>query len=293
MGRRLELSVIMPLHNAAGVVVHQLAGLAGQTYRGGWELVVADNGSTDDGAAVVGRWRDRIPDLRVVEASARRGAAAARNLGAAAARGDALVFCDADDVVAPGWLEAFAGALGRHDFVAGACEHEALNPGGTADWHARSFEAGTPLTMGFLPYASSANMAVSRAAFLQAGGFDEGFARLGAAGEDIDLSWRLQLGGHGLHFEPGALVHYRHRHDLRGVWRQNLRYGMADVLLYKRFHGHGVHPRPLGQALHGYRSLLLRAPTLVHRPSRGIWLRDAGHRWGRVRGSIREGVAFL
>ena len=287
------LTVVMPLHDGAATVGRQLDALAGQDCRHPWELVVADNGSGDGGPDLVGRWRDRIPGLRVVDASARRGAAAARNLGAAAARGDALAFCDADDVVAPGWLEALAGALERHELVAGACDHLALNAAGRADWHARSFETAAPVAMGFLPYATSANMAISRDAFTAAGGFDEGFARLGAAGEDIDLSWRLQLGGRELCFEPAALVYYRHRRDLRGVWRQNATYGMADVLLYKRFRAHGVRPRPLARALRGYAGLALRAPALASRGSRGVWLRDAGHRWGRLRGSVRERVAFL
>jgi glycosyltransferase involved in cell wall biosynthesis len=287
------ISVVMPVFNAARVVGEQLDALAGQAYAGAWELVVADNGSTDGTAALVERWRGRIPNLRVVDASARQGAAAARNLGARAAAGHGLAFCDADDVVAPGWLAALAKALEDHEFVAGACDHEALNPGPAADWHARSFESELPVTMGFLPYATSANMAVSRAAFCAVGGFDEGFSRVGAAGEDIDLSWRLQLGGYRLHFEPGALAYYRHRHDLGQVWRQNLRYGMADVLLYKRYRAHGVRPRPWRQALGGLRGLLLRAPGLARRGSRGRWLRDAGHRLGRLCGSVQERTCFL
>jgi GT2 family glycosyltransferase len=287
------ISVVMPVYNAARVVAEQLDALAEQTYGGAWELVVADNGSTDGTAALVERWRGRIPNLQMIDASARKGAAAARNLGVRAAGGDALAFCDADDVVAPGWLAALANALQDYEFVAGSCDHEALNPGPTASWHARSFETELPVTMGFLPYATSANMAVSRAAFGEVGGFDEGFARVGAAGEDVDLSWRLQLGGHRLHFEPGALVYYRHRHDPRQVWRQNLQYGMADVLLYKRYRSHGVRPRPWRTALGGFRGLLLRAPALARRGPRGRWLRDAGHRLGRLRGSVQERTCFL
>ena len=287
------ISVVLPLYNGAGVVGEQLAALAGQDYPGAWEVVVADNGSTDGGAAVVVRWRYRIPNLQVIDSSARRGAAAARNVGARAAAGDGLVFCDADDVVAPGWLAALARALEGHDFVAGACDHEALNPGPVANWHARSFETGLPVGMNFLPYATSANMAVSRAAFFEVGGFDEDFNGLGAAGEDIDLSWRLQLAGHRLHFEPGALIYYRHRHDLRGVWRQNFHYGTADVLLYKRYRAHGLQPRPMRQVIRGFRGLLVGAPALARRGSRGRWLRDAGHRLGRVRGSVQERMLFL
>jgi GT2 family glycosyltransferase len=147
--------------------------------------------------------------------------------------------------------------------------------------------------MGFLPYASSANMAVSAAAFRVAGGFDEGFADLGAAGEDVDLSWRLQLAGYGLHFESAALVRYRHRRQLGDIWRQNVSYGMADVLLYRRYRDHGLRPRTLRHTLGSYRGLVLRVPDLSRRASRGVWLRDAGHRWGRACGSLQQRVAFL
>ena len=63
-----SVSVVMPTRNVAETVGGQLAALAAQTYTGDWELVVADNGSTDDTAPVLHRWADRIPHLRVVDA---------------------------------------------------------------------------------------------------------------------------------------------------------------------------------------------------------------------------------
>ncbi|MET8542306.1 glycosyltransferase family A protein [Kitasatospora sp. NPDC004799] len=66
---------------------------------GPWEVVV-DNRSSDDTVATALRWADRLPDLRVVAAPTRAGINHARNAGATAARGDVLVFCDADDTLA-------------------------------------------------------------------------------------------------------------------------------------------------------------------------------------------------
>jgi len=94
------ISVVLPLYNAARVVGGQLDALAGQAYSGAWELIVADNGSTDGSPAIVERWRDRIPSMRVIDASIRRGAAAARNLGAVAGQRRSDQRSDHDGAVA-------------------------------------------------------------------------------------------------------------------------------------------------------------------------------------------------
>ena len=70
-----------------------------------WEVVVADNGSDDGTRACVQRWSERHPRIHLVDASARRGAAAARNIGVRSARGRLLAFCDADDVEAAGGID--------------------------------------------------------------------------------------------------------------------------------------------------------------------------------------------
>src|SRR5437763_2955065 len=82
------VSVIVPVLNEERYLGAQLAALAAQTYTGAWELVIVDNGCTDRSFEVVERWRARLPDLVVVDASARRGLNWARNAGVSVARGD-------------------------------------------------------------------------------------------------------------------------------------------------------------------------------------------------------------
>src|SRR3954451_7038513 len=81
----VDLSVIIPCYNSAATLAAQLSALAGQKTTYCWEVVVADNGSTDNTRAAATVFGDRIPHLHVVDASARRGAAHARNTGAHAA----------------------------------------------------------------------------------------------------------------------------------------------------------------------------------------------------------------
>src|SRR3990172_11101424 len=104
----MKLSVIIACLNGARTIAAQLEALAGQQWSHPWEVVIADNGWSDDWLDIVRSYQDRIPNIRIVDASDRRGQPHALNVGAAAAKGEALAFCDADDEGAPGW----GGAMG-------------------------------------------------------------------------------------------------------------------------------------------------------------------------------------
>ena len=81
----------------------QLKALCHQQWRGGWEVIVADNGSTDGTQDVLARFHGPLPGLRLIDPSARRGAVHARNVAVKEASGAGLAFCDADDEVGIGW----------------------------------------------------------------------------------------------------------------------------------------------------------------------------------------------
>src|SRR5436190_10421104 len=121
------VSVVIPVRNAARLLADQLYALAAQDYDGHWEVVVADNGSSDGSAAVARRLARRLPSLRVVDASGRRGVGPARNAGAAAAGGDLLAFCDADNVADRGWLGEIVRAATSADLVVGATIVDRVN----------------------------------------------------------------------------------------------------------------------------------------------------------------------
>jgi glycosyltransferase involved in cell wall biosynthesis len=282
---RLPLSVVIPCFNAAATLGGQLAALAAQRWPGEWEVIVADNGSTDGSVAVAASFRDRLPRLTVAAASGHLGPGHSRNVGARVARGEALLFCDADDEVAPGWLAAMAQALGEHDFVACRYEVAKLNPPWVAAARPHPQETGlNPYTYPpFLPHAGGGGLGVRRRLHEVVGGFDEDLPAL----EDTDYCWRLQLAGTPLHYVPDAVVHIRYRPDLAGNFRQLLSFGEHNVLIYRRYRSRGMPRLGPGPGLLRWGKLLLTAPRLATRPGRAAWLSQLGWRLGRLRGCLR------
>ena len=226
----LDVSVIVPAFNAQETLGEQLAALARQQVAFDWEILVCDNGSRDGTSDVVRVWGQDLPNLVLVDASARRGPSAARNIGAERARGKALLFCDADDVVDENWLPAMYSALQRAHFVAGARRYTLLNrkTDGPADWTEPLF---TKDFLPQLPAGSGSNLGVDAELFEQVGGFDETMR----TAEDIDLCWRIQLAGHALVAAPGAVIQMRRRTGLRAVFRQSYSYGAGDKMLLHKY----------------------------------------------------------
>lgn len=93
----MKLSVVIACYNGADLIAHQLRALANQAYSGPWEVIVSDNGSTDDSPRIVREFAETMDNLRLVDASDRRSRAHARNVGVAAASGEAVLFLDQDD----------------------------------------------------------------------------------------------------------------------------------------------------------------------------------------------------
>jgi glycosyltransferase involved in cell wall biosynthesis len=284
------VSVVIPAYNAAGYLGEQLDALAAQAYGGAWEVVVADNGSTDGTAAVAVEPREAL-HVWVADASAKKGANAARNAGARAAKGDLLVFCDGDDVAEPGWLAALVEAAATADGVGGRLDDTTLNPPIVREWRESLQSDQLPTSWDFLPYAMAANCAVWRAAFDQLGGFDEAF-RYGS--DDVDFFWRLQLAGFHLGFAPTAVVQYRYRGSLRDLAKQHYAYGKSEPQRYRKFRSEGAAARPAATVARELANLVAVAPKMLRSPrERGAWVRMASLRAGRIVGSVRWGAVYL
>jgi len=181
------ISVVIPSYNAARWLASSLDSILAQTLPAG-EVIVVDDGSTDDTAAILATYRDRVHVVR----GAHGGLAAARNLALAAARGDWIAFHDADDIALPDRLSV----LHEHLQACGALDG-VFADGARIDDAARvtprplaARASGRPLTAadlfaGFPVYFQGA--LIARDAFAAAGAFDPGFP----VHPDHDYAFRL------------------------------------------------------------------------------------------------------
>jgi glycosyltransferase involved in cell wall biosynthesis len=280
------VSVVVPARNAVGTLAEQLAALRQQDYAGAWDVVVADNGSTDGTADLARRWAATLP-LRVVDASAQRGASFARNRGWRSASGDLIAFCDADDVVAPHWLGGLVDAARRADLVGGPYEFRRLNAAaGGSWWNGESL----PVGLHFLPFIVGGNFAVWTDVLAALGGFNEAYARQ----EDVELSWRAQCASLRLGFASDAVVHCRYRRGLLSVARQGYHDGFTEPHLYRDFRAAGMPPATAWRFPRLVGKLVMAAPgSLTSRTRRALWIRNACLQLGRLAGSVRYRVLYL
>lgn len=270
-----RLSVIIPVYNGEGTLGDQLRALRRQPSSFAWEVLVCDNGSTDGTLDLVRNWQADWPELRTIDASARRGPSFARNSGARAAAAPFLAFCDADDVVGDGWVVSMHAALTDHPFVAGSLDGKRLNAGHKASL---SWSTDGSFTKPFLPWlagAPSGNMGIRKSVFDQVGGFEESLP----TNEDTDLSWRVQLAGYELRHHPEIVLHVRRRDGLRPVFRQAYSYGAGDRQLRRRYAqvidayqaasapGAPGQPEPATHDLTGLLSRVLNKARRVRRPA--------------------------
>ena len=281
---RFAATVVLPARNAADVVEQQLQALAAQELRERWEVILVDDASTDGTASVLERWASRRRDARLLRTSP-LGTAGARNLGVEHARSDRLVFCDADDVVWPGWLAAHVAALEVDELVAGAFDHRRFRPSGERLDGARVVPPGTTE---WLPFADTANASVRRGTFEGVGGFDAGLT----VGSDKDFSWRVQVAGTTLRFEPSAVVSKRPRADLRGTFRQFYRYGRGNPVIFGKLRSSGM-PRtdPRYIALRYW--WLATSWRRMDEAQRLVWTQTLALHLGRAVGSARTRTLYL
>ena len=180
------------------------------------ELILVDNGSTDGSLDLM---RGLFPRVRLIALPSNLGFTGGNNAGVEAASGEILVFFNNDMRIDPGAIPALVAALDdRHSCAAARVlswngrRIDFLR--GTTSFEARGFQEhyGEPRerwldydTTTFSPNGGA--FAVTRAAYIRSGGFDERFF---AYYDDVDLGWRLRLTGFDVRVVPDAIVYHRH-----------------------------------------------------------------------------------
>ena len=248
----MDVTVVIPCYNGAATLAAQLDAVLAQETSASFDVLVADNGSTDGSADVAER---RLGPAGVVDAGDVRGINHARNRGCAAATAPLVVFCDSDDRVHPGWIEAYWVAFNRGARLMGGPLRRV-----SADGREVVLQDHFNDSLGFLPWPMGANFAVAREVLDQCGPFDESYR---GGGDETELAWRAQLAGHELVLVPGAVVDYTMREPGRDVLRQNVGFGRSHVRLYSAFAARGM-PRQPTRLPRSFLRLLVRA---LRRPS--------------------------
>jgi O-antigen biosynthesis protein len=232
-----------------------------------FEVIVVDDGSTDATAALA-----RSYGFHVISTE-NRGLASARNTGLAAATGDIVAYLDDDARPDPHWLTFLATSFlsTSHVGVGGPnVEHPSDGPIANCVTHAPGGPVHVLLSDREAEHLPGCNSAFRRTSLEAVGGFDPQFR---AAGDDVDLCWRLQDRGWTLGFSPGAVVWHRRRSSVRTYWRQQVGYGKAEALLERKWpekYNAGGHLTWRGR-LYGDGALITRLLRRRARIYHGTW----------------------
>jgi GT2 family glycosyltransferase len=226
---RPRVSVVVCTFNGGRTLRTTLEGIERLEYPE-LEVIVVDDGSTDDTAEIAAAF----DGVRLIT-TPNGGLASARNVGAAAATGEIVAYVDADAWPDPHWLHYIADTFDRTGSAAvggpniapsgasAVAESVARSPGGPVHVLVSDTEA---------EHIPGCNFSIRKDVLEDLGGFDPQFR---AAGDDVDLCWRLQEAGHRISFNPAAMVWHHRRSSVRAYWRQQRGYGRAEALLERKW----------------------------------------------------------
>jgi GT2 family glycosyltransferase len=281
-GADRAVAVIVPHYDDVERLDRCLAALTADPEAAGAEIVVADNG-TDP--AALAPLRAARPGVRFVVEPV-RGAAAARNRGAAETAAPRLFFLDSDCVPAPGWLAAGRAALDRADLVGGAVTvfDETPPPRSGAEAFETVFAFDQKRYVEREGFSVSANLLTWRRVFDDVGGFAAGVS------EDLDWCRRATAKGYRLIYAPEVRVAHPTRRDFAALARKfrritaethalgagrpwwRLRWGLRAVAMALSPLGH-MHRIVLSSRLDGAAERLGGVATLWRiRALRGAWM---------------------
>jgi GT2 family glycosyltransferase len=221
-----KVSVVVCVYNGERTMDACLASLEKINYPN-YEVIVVNDGSTD-GTRQIAEGYDYI---RLINQE-NKGLSEARNVGVRFASGEIVAFTDADCMADPDWLTQLVARFQRSDFAAvGGPNLTPPDDSFIASCVAVSPGAPTHVLLDdeVAEHIPGCNMAFRREALEAIDGFDPIFR---AAGDDVDLCWRLQNKGYQIGFSPAAVVWHFRRNTIRDYIKQQRGYGKAETMLF-------------------------------------------------------------
>jgi len=223
----MDASIIIPVRNGSAVISDCLNALLKQDFQGSYEIIVIDDGSTDNTCEIV----KGFEGIKLIKQKP-LGPAAARNNGAKKAKGNIIVFTDADCLPEKNWLKEMLSPFSEKSVAAVQGAYKTRQRSLIARFVQIEIEHRYEkmLRSKSIDWVGSYSAAYRREIFLKEGGFSTKFPR--ASGEDPELSYRLQKKGYKLVFNPNAIVYHRHPESLPTYLRKKFQHAYWRVLLY-------------------------------------------------------------
>jgi len=247
-------SVIIPTYNGASRIVHCLDALIEQTKKRDIEILVVDDGSTDNTRDVIGRYSVRFLS------QANAGPASARNRGAMEANGEILLFTDDDCVPLPGWLDAMLDPFQDAEVVGAKGIYRTRQKGVVARFVQLEYEDKYRLMkhLRSIDFIDTYSAAFRRERFLEMRGYDTSFPV--ACAEDVELSYRMSARGWKMKFVSEAMVYHTHPDTLSKYLKKKYKFAYWRVLAVRKNPGKAVKDSHTPQTM---KVQLLFAPALL------------------------------
>jgi len=223
-----RISVVVCSYNGDRTIRDCLEGLLRLDYPN-YEVIVVNDGSTDHTAAIA----DEYP-FRVISTE-NQGLSNARNTGMEAATGEIVAYTDDDAHPDQHWLKYLAATFMKTSHAGiGGPNIAPRDDGAIAECVANAPGGPTHVLLNDLEaeHIPGCNMAFRKAALQEIGGFDPQYR---AAGDDVDVCWRIQERGWTLGISPAAVVWHHRRNSVRDYWKQQQGYGKAESLLERKW----------------------------------------------------------
>lgn len=218
------ISVVVCSYNGSATIRDCMEGLQKLNYPN-FEVVVVDDGSKDDLAAIVREYPVKLITTK------NGGLSNARNTGMYNANGEIIAYIDDDAYPDPDWLRYLAYAYLTSDHACiGGPNIAPFDDGPIATCVANA--PGGPVHVlvsdEIAEHVPGCNMSFRKDALMKIGGFDPVYRN---AGDDVDVCWRIQRSGRTIGFHPSAVVWHHRRNSLKAYWKQQKGYGKAEALL--------------------------------------------------------------